>query len=373
MPFLEKISHHLSSLVVKKEKSLYDLFHTLGYEPQYDDFTYKKSKWTESQRELIDKITLVSTSGEFYVFWVRMKREHLIRTAERTIIHKLTGEFPYNMIIFSNQSDTEWDFVNVKLAVNKESEDNKESRKRQIFRRIRISETERLRTATERISKIKVPEESISELELQKRHDEAFDVEQVTTAFFEEFKTVFNRFKSHLIDLTGDSKWAHNYTLQFMNRLIFVYFIQKKRWLGNDPEFVKSYWQTYQQSHQPADSFVSKWLKVLFFEAFNKKFSHPSWLSAEYQSVLQMAPYLNGGLFKEIRKLDDVYSIQISDDIFAGVFNFLQSYNFTITEDSPLDVEVAVDPEMIGKIYETMTFVEGDVNKAHDNGIVYTP
>jgi hypothetical protein len=373
MPFLEKISHHLSSLVVEKEKSLYDLFHTLGYEPQYDDFTYKKSKWTESQRELIDKITLVSTSGEFYVFWVRMKRENIIRTAERTIIHKLTGEFPYNMIIFSNLSDTEWDFVNVKLAVDKVSDENKESRKRQIFRRIRISETERLRTATERISKIKVPEESISELELQKRHDEAFDVEQVTTAFFDQFRVVFERFKSHLVNLTGDSRWAHNYTLRFMNRLIFIYFIQKKRWLGNDPEFVEHYWKTYQKANQPADTFVGKWLKVLFFEAFNKRFSHPAWLPEKYKSVLQMAPYLNGGLFKEIRELDDLYSIQISDDVFADVFNFLQSYNFTITEDSPLEVEVAVDPEMIGKIYETMTFVEGDVNKAHDNGIVYTP
>jgi hypothetical protein len=373
MPFLEKISHHLSSLVVEKEKSLYDLFHTLGYEPQYDDFTYKKSKWTESQRELIDKITLVSTSGEFYVFWVRMKRENIIRTAERTIIHKLTGEFPYNMIIFSNLSDTEWDFVNVKLAVDKVSDENKESRKRQIFRRIRISETERLRTATERISKIKVPEESISELELQKRHDEAFDVEQVTTAFFDQFRVVFERFKSHLVNLTGDSKWAHDYTLRFMNRLIFIYFIQKKRWLGNDPEFVEHYWKTYQKANQPADTFVGKWLKVLFFEAFNKRFSHPAWLPEKYKSVLQMAPYLNGGLFKEIRELDDLYSIQISDDVFADVFNFLQSYNFTITEDSPLEVEVAVDPEMIGKIYETMTFVEGDVNKAHDNGIVYTP
>ncbi|MCG2715188.1 MAG: Eco57I restriction-modification methylase domain-containing protein [Candidatus Marinimicrobia bacterium] len=373
MTFLEKISHHLSSFVVEKEKSLYDLFHTLGYEPQYDDFTYKKSNWTESQRELIDKITLVSTSGEFYVFWVRMKRVNLIRTAERTIIHKLTSEFPYNMIIFSNLSDTEWDFVNVKLAVDKVSDENKEPKKRQIFRRIRISESERLRTATERISKIKVPEESISELELQKNHDEAFDVERVTEAFFDQFRVVFERFKSHLVDLTGDSKWAHDYTLRFMNRLIYIYFIQKKRWLGNDTEFVKQYWEIYQKSNQPADTFVSKWLNVLFFEAFNKRFSHPSWLPKEYQSVLQMAPYLNGGLFKEIPELDGVYSIQVSDSIFADVFNFLQSFNFTITEDSPLEIEVAVDPEMIGKIYETMTFVEGDINKAHDNGIVYTP
>lgn len=373
MTSLEAVKLHLSNLVSEKEKALNDLFGTLGYEPQYDDFTYKISKWTDNQKELIDKITLVSTCGEFYVFWVRMRREHLIRTSERTIIHKLTSEYPYNMIIFSNLNDDEWDFVNVKLAVDKESEDNKESKKRQILRRIRITETDRLYTATERIARINVPEEGISELKLQLNHDQAFDVEQVTNAFFEEFKTVFNRFKSHLVDQTNDNKWAHNYTLQFMNRLIFVYFIQKKRWLGNDPEFVKSYWETYRRSNQPADTFVSKWMKVLFFEAFNQKFSHPSWLPEKYQSVLQMAPYLNGGLFKENPELDGIYPVQISDDVFSDVFKFLQSYNFTITEDSPLDIEVAVDPEMIGRIYESMTFVEGDVNKAHDNGIVYTP
>ncbi|MBN1363980.1 MAG: Eco57I restriction-modification methylase domain-containing protein [Syntrophaceae bacterium] len=369
----DNVNQHLGSLVSEKEKALYDLFATLGYEPQYDDFTYKISKWTEPQRKLIDKITLVSTCGEFYIFWVRMRREHLIRTSERTIIQKLTSEYPYNMIIFSNLNDDEWDFVNIKLAVDKESEDNKESKKRQILRRIRITETDRLYTATERIARINVPEEGISELELQLNHDQAFDVEQVTNAFFKEFKIVFNRLKSHIGDQTNDNKWAHDYTLQFMNRLIFVYFIQKKRWLGNDPEFVKSYWETYRRSNQPANTFVSKWMKVLFFEAFNQKFSHPSWLPEKYQSVLQMAPYLNGGLFKENPELDGIYPVQISDDVFSDVFKFLQSYNFTITEDSPLDVEVAVDPEMIGRIYESMTFVEGDVNKAHDNGIVYTP
>jgi len=373
MEHLGKIKSHLGRLVSEKEKALYELFETLGYNPQYEDFTYKISRWTDPQKVLVDKITLVSTSGEFFVFWVRMKREHLFRTAERTIINKLTSEFPYNLIIFSNLDDTEWDFVNVKLAINKESEDNKESKKRQILRRIRITETDRLHTATERISRIKVPDEPISELQLQKNHDEAFDVEQVTTAFFDTFKVVFDRLKNHLADQTGNAKWAHAYTLQFMNRLIFVYFIQKKRWLANDPEFVDGYWQAYQKSNQPVNTFVSKWLNVLFFEAFNKRFSHPAWMPEKYRSVLQMAPYLNGGLFKEITDLDGIYPVQISDDVFSDVFSFLQSYNFTITEDSPLDIEVAVDPEMIGRIYETMTFVEGDINKAHDNGIVYTP
>ena len=42
---------------------------------------------------------------------------------------------------------------------------------------------------------------------------------------------------------------------------------------------------------------------------------------------------------------------------FTGIFDFLENYNFTIAEDSPLDQEVAVDPEMIGKVYESLVNV----------------
>ena len=115
-------------------------------------------------------------------------------------------------------------------------------------------------------------------------------MEKVTDAFFSEFKTIFAIFKNHLVDLTADKKWAHDYGLQFFNRLIFIYFIQKKRWLGGDHEFIKSYWEAYKDSNQAENSFLNKWLKILFFESFNKKFSHPAWLPKEYQSILQMAP-----------------------------------------------------------------------------------
>ena len=100
------------------------------------------------------------------------------------------------------------------------------------------------------------------------------------------------------------------------------------------------------------DSFVERWLNIVFFEAFCNEFhgGHRHFPD-EIRRALASAPFLNGGLFTE-SDLDSRHNFQISDSRFKGILNFLESYNFTIAEDSPLDQEVAVDPEMIGKVYE---------------------
>ena len=63
------------------------------------------------------------------------------------------------------------------------------------------------------------------------------------------------------------------------------------------------------------------------------------------------------------------FLINVSD----GIFEFLEKYNFTIAEDSPLDQEVAVDPEMIGKVYESLVNVSDEADERGDAGIFYTP
>ena len=367
-----KIESRLKNLLVNKGRELVELVSDLGYEYNNDPVTSLFSDWTENQLALLNQIILLGHHGEFQIFWVRLNNEKLNKSHQRTIINLINRRFPYNLCIFSNADDTVWDFVNIKAVKTKESPEDKEPKKRQYLRRIRIDQTERLRTAVERISLLKVPGDGVHHFDLQKQHDDAFDVEKVTDAFFHDFKIVFAGFKNHLAELTNDDEWAHAFGLQFFNRLIFVYFIQKKRWLGNNPEFMKMYWEAYQKTKHPENSFSDKWLGILFFEAFNKKFSHPQWLPNKFQSILQLAPFLNGGLFKNT-ELDQKYHATIHDTEFQNVFDFLQSYNFTITEDSPIDQEVAVDPGMIGKIFETMTFVEGDIEKAHSLGIVYTP
>ncbi|HOP78654.1 MAG TPA: Eco57I restriction-modification methylase domain-containing protein [Thermogutta sp.] len=213
----------------------------------------------------------------------------------------------------------------------------------------------------------------------------AFSVEAVTSEFFEAYKTVFADLQQRLYRLSDDKVWSHDYALQLLNRLMFLYFIQRKQWLGGDPRFLANFWRAYKTSRQPKDTFFDQWLSVLFFEAFNNKFHGGHRQFPDHiRSALAQAPYLNGGLFTR-NSLDNAYHIKVPDEFFATLFDrfngstpgFLERYNFTITESTPLDIEVAVDPEMIGKVYESLVNItfEGltEEDQRGSAGIFYTP
>lgn len=200
----------------------------------------------------------------------------------------------------------------------------------------------------------------------------AFNVEKVTRKFFEDYKTIFFSLRKKVENQGIGRRDAHEFSQQLLNRMMFIYFVAKKRWLNDDPKFLKWFWDVYRRDeNQEEDSFCEKWLKVLFLEAFNNRFSHPSYLPRDVRSILQMAPYLNGGLFKKNR-FDDL-PVEIKDLLFKEIFNFFERYNFTIREDLPLDVEVAVDPQMIGYAYESLANVAEEIYDRQDLGIFYTP
>ena len=339
----------------------------LNYDRQNDPIS--PSDWTATaQSAVAEDPLLFATGGEnsdFHLIYTRLDLERLLLTAERPIISRLLNAHPYALFIFSNREQTDWHLVNAKYDPNHPD-------KRRLYRRITIGPTEKLRTASERIAML--DSHSLdSPLEIQNRHDEAFNVEAVTKRFFGDYKSVFQRLQEDLTSQTQDRQWAHDYALQFLNRCMFLYFIQRKGWLGDNTEFLKTFWESYQTTDQPVDSFVEHWLNVMFFEAFNDRFhgGHRQF-SEEIRRALAAAPFLNGGLFTE-NDLDNQHIFHISDSRFKDIFNFLENYNFTIAEDSPLDQEVAVDPEMIGKVYESLVNVSEETDERGDAGIFYTP
>ena len=335
----------------------------------YENASIPRENWTETDKSnTADDLLLFATGGQnsdFHFIYTQLSLDRLLLTAERPIISRLLTNHPYALFIFSNREQTDWHFVNPKY-------DEEHPEKRRLYRRITIGRSEKLRTASERIALLDA-ESLDSPLEIQNRHDEAFDVEAVTKQFFENYKSVFQRLQNDLTNQTNDKQWAHDYSLQFLNRCMFLYFVQRKRWLGNDTEFLKTFWDSYRITNRPEDSFVERWLNVMFFEAFNNKFhgGHRQFPD-EIRRALASAPFLNGGLFTE-NDLDNQHNFQISDARFKSIFNFLEGYNFTIAEDSPLDQEVAVDPEMIGKVYESLVNVSEETDERGDAGIFYTP
>ncbi|MFC1464146.1 MAG: Eco57I restriction-modification methylase domain-containing protein [Candidatus Brachytrichaceae bacterium NZ_4S206] len=253
------------------------------------------------------------------------------------------------------------------------------------------------RTTLEQLAKLRLPLDRAPTLETVLTHlADAFSVESVTERFFNDYKRVFEQLQNALHAQTQDARWAHDFALQTLNRLVFIYFIQRKRyaegayWLGNNPRFVRDFWRAYreQAANDPAANFYADWLRALFFAAFNQRFqagrSDYRHFPTEIREALAAMPYLNGGLFTE-NALDTRHTFTIPDAFFEQLFDrfdgdapgFLERYNFTVSESTPLDVEVAVDPEMIGKVYESLVNLTERGATTEDRrgmaGIFYTP
>ncbi len=340
--------------------------------------------WPDRAREALADAPVMlaqheSQFGAFDVIYSRLAEDQVGRafplslTAERLVVNQLLKNHPYGLFLFSDTKEQHWHLVNVRY--------DGEVAKRRVFRRIAVGPYERLRTASERVAMLDLASlgrdlSGLSPLAIQHRHDEAFDVEAVTDQFFRAYKAAFKDLQADLRRQTQDERWAHDNALQFLNRLMFVYYMQRKRWLGDNPDFLASFRQAYGDAGRSGDTFDSEWLQVLFFEAFNNRFqagrADRQYLPPHIRDALALAPYLNGGLF-EPNELDRKHQVVISDRRFGQIFSFLQSYNFTISEDTPLDQEVAVDPEMIGKVYESLVNVSEEADERGEAGIFYTP
>jgi hypothetical protein len=287
---------------------------------------------------------LFAEKNDFQILYCRLSSDRLGLDLERAVVNHLLQQHPYALFVFSDAKQENWHFVNVKEGAVEAEEPIR--RRRRLFRRIAVGPYERLRTAAERIAMLDVAFISPSPLTIQQRHDEAFDVEAVTKAFFDDYRHLFANVQNLLSKQTNSAQWAHDYSLQLLNRLMFLYFIQRKRWLGDNPDFICDFWEAYKESRQPKDTFFSNWLSPLFFEAFNNKFQagrvDRRHFPPEIREDLALAPYLNGGLFTP-NELDDKDSFTVPDVVFEMLFDrfngltpgFLERYNFTIREDSP--------------------------------------
>ncbi len=196
----------------------------------------------------------------------------------------------------------------------------------------------------------------------------AFSLEAVSDDFYNDFKPKFDEIANSVKGIKEEST-KQDFALLFVIRTIFLGFVQKKGWLGDNPNFILDLWADYDQHAKEKNSFYNEWLKPLFFEALNtppgRKVSYGNApFSKKTEEALQMSPYLNGELFKVKRGVDDL-ELWIPDKHIKEFFDFLFQYNFTIEENKLYDEELELNPEFLGIIFERL------VNK--ENGAVYTP
>jgi type I restriction-modification system DNA methylase subunit len=357
-----------SLLNLNREQSLKDLFWSqLNYDRVNQELS--RRNWNERiASELTSDPLLLASGGknsDFRVIYIRFNSDRLLKQKEREVVNHLLPDNPYSLFIFSNEARSQWHFLNVKY--------DDSPQKRKLFRRIRVEVGDnQLRTATEQLSLLDLESfNSDSPLEIQKQHDEAFDVEVVTNKFFDEYKAVFERVEG-LIQGINISESKRLYTQKLFNRLMFIGFIQKKGWLqyNGQTDYLSALWKAYCKEQTKQSNFYRDRLSHLFFSGLNNSsginiidINNGGYL----KDLIGTVPFLNGGLFEQ-DEIDKDSKIIIPDECIDSILHDLfQRFAFTVTESTPLDVEVAVDPEMLGTIFEELC------NGRHESGSYYTP
>lgn len=344
----------------------------LNYERENKPLSVRQ--WPDSAKDALAEDPILFASGgednAFHVVYCRLNSEALLRGLERPVVNRLMKEHPYALFVFSNKSQTYWHLLNVKY--------DEEIEKRRLIRRITIGPGERLRTASQRVQLLDLqglgPELfALPPMTIQDRCDEAFDVEAVTKEFFEKFAELYHRVADDIAEVRGLEKEAGKLAQLILDRMIFLYFIQKKGWLNQQPDYLY-------------DRFLECWRNDPKGSTYYTGVLYPLFLclsdAAQSFDKLGAVPFLNGGLFEESVQQSQGERIaqarlQIKNRTFKAVFDeLLEHFNFTVTEDTPLDVEVAIDPEMLGKIFESLILQlekdpEKDLRKL--TGSYYTP
>ncbi|WP_437795867.1 Eco57I restriction-modification methylase domain-containing protein [Mitsuokella multacida] len=310
-----------------------------------------------------------------------------------------------------------------------------------------VGKDEPCHTAQERLYGMFVQDEvdpSLNDLE------EAFSVETVTKQFFNDYKEKYLAVKEYLeatSDFMAEAErcgfTSEQFTKKLMGQIVFLYFIQKKGWLGvqafpvrltekeyknalfrntkahkliekvysqpdsngishinqkslfalsdEDTKFVstlvkgkawgegpKNFMRAlYESCVRRGKNYFDDYLEPLFYEALNVNRGE----SGFYARFHCRIPFLNGGLFEQLDNYDWVNSdFHIPNSMFSnadtkgkddadGILDIFDRYNFTMAEDEPMEREVAIDPEMLGKVFENLL----DVKDRKSKGAFYTP
>jgi hypothetical protein len=234
-----------------------------------------------------------------------------------------------------------------------------------------LGKNESCRTAAHRFYELAHKKETAELEDVQ----EAFSVEKLSKQFFKEYKDHYDHFVNYLVDTPSyftpifkrNDKSVRDFVKLLLGRIVFIQFLQKKRWMGvpaddkgwnyGEVNFLHQSFNDFDEK----DVFYSLFLEPLYYEALNK----PNRPNDIFPPTGTKVPYLNGGLFEKHK--EDTSLLNFPSAYFEDLFDFFDKYNFTIDENDPEEHEVGIDPEMLGHIFENLL----EDNK--DKGAFYTP
>lgn len=378
------------------------------------------------------------------------------RVKQREFVAKLLREWNKNaaLVIFYNENSKNWRISFIRLNyefTSKGIEEKITPAKRLSYV---VGEEEASKTVKDQFFSLANMEESVSLEQLEG----LFALEKVTNEFFKEYKNKYLDIKETLIkdenfvsealkhDTENPESFIEGFSKKLMGQIAFIYFLQKKGWLGieivpesltfeeynriyeraldnekeilnkvffrkekdlyilnkeelkkldnkNESELLvgafhnteyfkdwgsgkKKFLRELFEKHKKEDknnekTFFEDYLEPLFYNNFSEDRGEKQY-SAEFNCRL---PFLNGGLFDpygDYNWKDTIFNLDdslFSNDKNDGILDIFDRYNFTINENDNYETEVAVDPEMLGKVFENLL----EVSDRKSKGAFYTP
>lgn len=190
-------------------------------------------------------------------------------------------------------------------------------------------------------------EESLTLPDVTARARAAFDVERVTKRFYDQFKTEHAAFLGFIKGITdvADREW---YASLMLNRLMFIYFMQRKGFLNGQRDYLRERLEQCrrEKGQDRFYSFYRYFLLRLFHEGLGGKARN-----AELEALLGRVPYLNGGMFEKHPIEERCPDIAIPDEAFTRIFAYFDRYQWHLDE-RPLRNDNEINPDVLGYIFE---------------------
>lgn len=365
--------------------------------------TYSGQYIPEAYRHFISSMERIGkySDGEYNIdiLIIRLKRETSLeraRSSQRNFVSWYlnasrpgSGQKDAALVAYVAPDESDWRFSLVKMDYKFEQTKTGKVKVKEEFTPARrwsflVGENEKSHTAQSRLVKLLIDDENaptLNELE------HAFDIETVTKEFFLKYRELFLRTKEELDKLLEkDEKVKNefeakdvdtvNFAKKLLGQIVFLYFLQKKGWFGvgrdkdwgsGSKNFLR---ELFEKKHGSYNNFYNDILEPLFYEALRLDRSHDDHYYSRFNCKI---PFLNGGLFDPIGNHNwSSTDICLTDSLFSnnnktkegdpgdGILDIFDRYNFTVKEDEPLEKEVAIDPELLGKAYEKFNAIRPD-------------
>lgn len=370
-------------------------YHIDNYEYLINDLLlpdYRKDKHpTEFDNDLFSSVTYLGESNdcEVSVFEVYLKAGcHNKRVAISQAMFRILRSQAINNALVAFVNEDKKNFRISLLTSKYEFDGNKIVKVLSNPRRFSYSLGYKTKTKT--AYKFLISKGKVSSLdELISR----FSVEVVNKEFYTEIATAFTELvggnrngkkyekQLSIFGVEEHSKYAE-FGVRLIGRIMFCWFLKEKR-STNGISLVPKDWLS-RKTIESNDSYYHQTLEPLFFELLNTPHNRrkSEYLNEEADKV----PYLNGGLFSPHD--DDRYeydpatfagkkgNVEIPNEWFLNLYNVLNEYNFTVDENTAYDIELSIDPEMLGRIFENLLAEinpETGENAKKNTGSFYTP